>query len=134
MMRGPGAQRVEQLKKLRMQEALKLDEETSIRFFARYNEHQDALRAIGKRRADAIDALQALVKKNAPDAEIDAQLKSIVAVETEVAATRSSFLDKLRDILKPSQIAQYVVFERNFNQDLREIMREGAQERWRGRN
>ena len=134
MMRGPGAQRVEQLKKLRLQEALKLDEETSVRFFARYNEHQEGLRSIGKRRSEAIDGLQKLVRKNAPDAEIDAQLKTVVAIETDVTSIRSKFLEKLRDILTPAQIALYVVFERNFNQDLREIMRENAQERWRGKN
>jgi len=125
---------VEQLKKLRLQEALKLDEETSVRFFARYNEHQEGLRSIGKRRSEAIDGLQKLVRKNAPDAEIDAQLKTVVASETDVTSIRSKFLEKLRDILTPAQIALYVVFERNFNQDLREIMRENAQERWRGKN
>lgn len=133
-MRGPAGERVEQLKKLRMQEALALDEETSIRFFARYNEHQDELRSAGKKRADVIDDLQALVKKNAPASEIEAKLKAVVAAEREVIDLRQKFVEKLGDILTTHQVARYVVFERNFNQDLRELMRESAQQRWRGRN
>lgn len=133
-MRGPGGQRVEQLKKLKMQEAMALDEETSVRFFARYNEHQEDLRKVGRKRAEAIDELELLVRKNAPDTEIDAKLKDVVKVEREVAEVRQRFFDKLGDILTKQQIARYVVFERNFNQDLRDLMRESAQERWRGRN
>jgi hypothetical protein len=133
-MRGPAGERVEQLKKLRMQEALALDEETSIRFFARYNEHQEELRSAGKKRAEVIDDLQALVKKNAPESEVDAKLKVVVTAEREVIDVRQKFVEKLGDILTKHQIARYVVFERNFNQDLRELMRESAQQRWRGRN
>lgn len=133
-MRGPGGERVEQLKKLRMQEALALDEETSIRFFARYNEHQDELRSVGKKRADLIDDLQSLVKKNAPESEVDAKLKEVVKAEREAIEVRQRFVEKLGDILTKHQIARYVVFERSFNQDLRELMRESAQQRWRGRN
>lgn len=133
-MRGPAGQRVEQLKKLRMQEALALDEETSIRFFARYNEHQVELRSVGTRRAQVIDDLEALVRKNGTDTEIEAKLKEMTKVEREVAEVRQKFIDKLGDILTKPQIARYVVFERNFNQDLRDLMRESAQQRWRGRN
>jgi hypothetical protein len=133
-MRGPAGERVEQLKKLRMQEALALNEETSIRFFARYNDHQEELRSAGKKRAEAIDDLQVLLKKNASDSEIDAKLKAVVTAEREVIDLRQKFVERLGDILTKHQIARYVVFERNFNQDLRDFMRESAQQRWRNRN
>ncbi len=132
--RGPGAQRVEQLKKLRMQESMALDEETSIRFFARYNEHQEDLRKVGKKRADLIDGLEALIRKNATESELDARLKEISKVEGQVIEVRLKFIEKLGDILTKDQIARYVVFERNFNQDLRDLMRDAAQDRWRNRN
>ncbi|OGU74481.1 MAG: hypothetical protein A3H45_10975 [Ignavibacteria bacterium RIFCSPLOWO2_02_FULL_55_14] len=134
-MRGPAVERVEQLKKLRLMEALRLDEETSIRFFARYNEHQEELRKIGLKRSGLIDQLQLAIKGSAADADVDKLLKDILAVETLVIDARSKFLDTLRPVLTVKQIGQYVVFERNFNQDLRELMREMAQDRMqRGRN
>ena len=134
-MRGPAVERVEQLKKLRLMEALRLDEETSIRFFSRYNEHQEELRKIGLKRSGLIDQLQLAIKGSAADADVDKLLKDILAVETLVIDARSKFLDTLRPVLTVKQIGQYVVFERNFNQDLRELMREMAQDRMqRGRN
>lgn len=133
-LRGPGGQRVEQLKKLRMQEALALDEETSVRFFARYNGFQDELRALGKKRADVIDDLESLIRKNAPEGEVGAKLKEILKMEAEVIDVRVKFVEKLTDLLTVQQTARYVVFERNFNQDLRELVRDAAQDRWKGRN
>ena len=84
--------------------------------------------------ADLIDDLQSLVKKNAPESEVDAKLKEVVKAEREVIDVRQRFVEKLGDLLTKQQIARYIVFERNFNQDLRELMRESAQQRWRGRN
>ncbi|HXG00266.1 MAG TPA: hypothetical protein VNL69_05740, partial [Bacteroidota bacterium] len=59
-MLGPGAQRVEQLKKVRMMEVLKLDEETSIRFFSRYNKYQDELREIQRNREAIYRTMESL--------------------------------------------------------------------------
>jgi hypothetical protein len=37
---------------------------------------------------------------------------------------RLSFISDLRDILTPQQVAQFIVFERTFNRDLRNIVRD----------
>jgi hypothetical protein len=37
--RGPAAERIEQYKKIRLMEEVQMNEETSIRFFARYKTH-----------------------------------------------------------------------------------------------
>ena len=50
--------------------------------------------------------------------------------EEKIAETRSKFLEELKEVISIKQIAQYVVFERNFNKNLREIMRDIAKERW----
>lgn len=133
-MRGPAVERVEQLKKLRLMEALKLEEETSIRFFSRYGEHQDELRKIGAKRSDEIDKLALAIKSGGSDADVEKYVKDILAIEGQVLEARSKFLESLKPLLTAKQIGQYVVFERNFNQDLRELMREMAQDRFqRGR-
>ena len=53
--RGPGAERIEQFKKVRLMEVLKMDEETSIRFFARYDKFLEGLRAVQKEHNALID-------------------------------------------------------------------------------
>ena len=57
-MRGPGAERIEQFKKVRLIEVMNMDEETSIRFFARYNKHLESMRTIQKDHNALIDQLQ----------------------------------------------------------------------------
>jgi hypothetical protein len=129
-MRGPGAERIEQFKKVRLLEVMNLDEETSIRFFGRYKKHIETLRTIQTDHNALIDQLQRLSKSNANNTEIERVIKDIGMSEEKIAETRSKFLEELKEVISIKQIAQYVVFERNFNKNLREIMRDIAKERW----
>ena len=129
-MRGPGAERIEQFKKVRLLEVMNLDEETSIRFFTRYNKHIETMRALQRDHNARIDDLQKLSTSNAKNVEIEQLIKDIGMSEEKIAETRSKFLEELKDVISIKQVAQYVVFERNFNKNLREIMRDIAKERW----
>ena len=129
-MRGPALERVEQYKKLRLMETLKMDEETSIRFFARYDKHVAALRDIGKERTVLIDELEDLRKSNAGNDALEKKIQEIVKNEEKVSDERARFLQEIRGVLPVAKVADYIVFERNFNQNLREIMRDIARGRW----
>ena len=130
-MGGPARERVEQFKKIRMMEVLKLDEETSIRFFARYNKHQEGLREIAGKRDGLIDELANLRKSTASDAEYEKVFKELSAMESKITEERSRFLQELKSVVSTKQIAEYVIFERNFNRQLMQLMKEMAQERGR---
>lgn len=129
-MRGPASERIEQFKKVRIMETLKMDDETSIRFFARYNKHIESLHAIQKDHNALIDQLQKLINSNANNSDIEQAMKDIAMCEEKITETRSKFLIELKEVISTKQIAEYVVFERNFNKNLREIMRDIAKERW----
>jgi len=131
--RGRAAERVEQFKKMRLMEALQLNEETSIRFMSRYNKHMDAMRDIGKERNDLIDELEKLTRAKANDSELEKVIIKIGMSEETIAAERSKFISGIKDILTIKQIAAYVVFERNFNRNLRELMKDIAKDRWDAR-
>ena len=128
-LRGPAMERVEQFKKIRMMEVLKLDEESSLRFFARYNKFQEGLREITVKRDGFIDQLAALRKSNAGDGEYEKVFKELTSVEGKMAEERSKFLQELKGVVSTKQIAEYIVFERNFNRQLFQLVREMAQER-----
>jgi hypothetical protein len=128
--RGPAAERIEQFKKVRLMEVLKMNEETSIRFFSRYNKYVETLHAVQKDHNTLIDQLQDLNKSNANNADIERAIKDIGMCEDKITETRSNFIEELKNILSLKQVADYVVFERNFNKNLREIMRDIAKERW----
>ncbi|HEY6953507.1 MAG TPA: hypothetical protein VI758_13960 [Bacteroidota bacterium] len=125
-------QRVEQFKKLRMIEALKLDEETSVRFFAKYSKHEDALRGINKERNDLIDRLQEMRKSNADAAGMEKLFHELTALDSKQAEARQSFLEDIKSVLSTQQIADFIVFERDFARNIRQLMQEMARERRQG--
>ncbi len=132
-MHGRAAERLEQYKKVRLMDALKLDEETSVRFMARYNKQLEDLRQIGKERNTIVDRIETLVKQGGTDAVVQSSIDDLTKVEAKLAGVRQNFLSDLHSILTPRQIAQYVVFERDFNRNLRDALRERAQDRWQRR-
>lgn len=129
-LRGPAAERIEQFKKVRLMEVLKMDEETSVRFFVRYNKHTEYLRSIQKDHNALIDKLQEMSKSNVNNSDIEQVIKDIGMNEEKIAETRSKFLEEIKSVISIKQVASYVVFERNFNKNLREIIRDIAKERW----
>ncbi|MBI4417568.1 MAG: hypothetical protein HY563_02250 [Ignavibacteriales bacterium] len=131
-MRGPAAERIEQFKKIQLMEKLQLDETTSIRFFARYNSHQEDLRKLNQKRNELIDELQVLRRRNVSDAEYKKVLSELRDLADPAIEIRQKYFDDLGSILTPKQLAEYLIFERNFIQNLREIMREMQRDR-RGR-
>ncbi|MBI3112265.1 MAG: hypothetical protein HYZ01_11905 [Ignavibacteriales bacterium] len=128
-MRRPGAERVEQFKKLRLMEVLQLDEEASIRFFARYNKHEAAMREIRQKQLEFIQQIQSLRRSQAPDVDYQRVLRELRALEQRLSETKLKYMDELTDILTQKQVAEYIVFEIRFQQNLREILRDMQQER-----
>ncbi len=132
-MQGPGAQRVEQWKKVRLMEILKLDDETAIRFFNRYNKHQEDLRDVQRQREETLRRLESLRRSNAADADIDKAIQDLRSVEGKILETRDRFWKELRTVLNTKQFADYVFFESTFNRQLRELTRDMMQERMQRR-
>jgi hypothetical protein len=61
-------------------------------------------------------------------------LKDLKGAEEQLLEERLKFVDGLKDIFTQKQIAEYIIFERNFNQNLRDLMKDIAKERWNQRN
>jgi len=132
-MQGPAAERIAQYKKIRLMEVVQMNEEASVRFFARYNKHEENIRDIGRERNDLIDRLQKLSKSNSNDAALENVIKDIGMSEEKLLEERTKFIKELKDILSLKQLSQFIVFERNFNKNLRELMRDVARDRWNRR-
>jgi hypothetical protein len=129
---GRAAERLEQYKKLRLMEVLRLDEETSLRFFARYNKQREELAGLNQRRNELLDDLAKLRRNNAPDKDYQKVLDELRAVADPAVEIRGKFFDDIAKILTPIQMADYLVFERNFMRNVREIMRDMQGQRMRG--
>ena len=122
-MRGPGMERIERLKKVRLMEVLKLQEEASVRFFNRYNEYQDALKKFQKTRQETLVKVETLQNSGASDTELEKGIQALRSLDSTFLEMRDNHWKDIRGILNMKQFAAYVVFEHNFQHYLREMMR-----------
>lgn len=122
-------ERIEQLKKVRLVEMLDLKEDQSIRFFARLNDHENAVRALGQEKMEILDRIERLVRNEAEAKEYEGMFPQIAAVEDRMVAERKKFFDGLADLLSSEQRGKYLLFERQFERELREAMKEVRQRR-----
>jgi hypothetical protein len=132
--RRPAAERIEQFKKLRLMEILGLDEQTSIRFFARYNKHQETMRDVRQKQMEVFQQIQSLRRSQAPDADYQRVLSELRGLEQRSNETKLKYMDELSEILTKKQVAEYIVFEVRFQQNLRDLVRDLQPEGGGGRD
>lgn len=121
---GRGVERIEQWKKIRLIEMLDMKEEVSVRFFSRMNEHEKQKRELLKERGEVMDRLERLIRVSAQAAEFEKAFADLSDVDARVSAGDKEFINSLSDILTIEQRAKLVLFERRFEGELREAMRE----------
>jgi hypothetical protein len=118
--------KIEQLERLKMIEVLDLDEETSIRFFSRRNEHQKEIEEMEKKSSDLFYQLEKILKSGKNDAEVEQKkiITDLMDNREKIELKRKQFILSLSDILTTGQISKYVLFEKRFREELRKILLE----------
>jgi len=125
----PAYDRIESWKKVRMLESLKLNEYQSTKFILRYNKHQATMHGFEKERNDLVDKLDSQSKSEAADDDYNQTFNALLDTDKKISGERLRFLAELKEVLSNKQIAQYIVFERNFVQELRQAVRDVQRER-----
>jgi hypothetical protein len=116
--------RIERLKKVRIIEMLELNEDQTVRFFARFNAREGSHRDLMKQRTEALDKIERLVRNKADAKEYEPLFGEVRAVDEKMVHEKQQFFDGLTDILSTEQRAKLILFERHFEQELREAMKE----------
>lgn len=129
---GPPFERIERFKKMRMVEMLDLKEEQSVRFFARYNEFENTRKDLNHQKDEALDKIERLIRNKADAKEYEKLFAEVEAINRKIADEKLKFFNGLSDLLSIEQRAKLLLFERRFESELREAVRE-AQQRRRGR-
>ncbi len=123
------AERLEQFKKIRMIEVLKLDEETGLKLVGRYSKHREAVKQLEENRAELVEKLEGQVKMSASDNELQKTFNEFYEIEKKIGESRKKYLEDLKEILSHKQVAEYMIFERNFMNDLRKVVKDVQKER-----
>jgi len=116
--------KLEQLEKIKLIEALDLDEETSIRFFARRNDSKKEIQELEKKADDIIFELDKSF--NSDDKNQDEKQKQLISdmikTRESIELKRNQFINSLDDILSTEQIAKLIVFEKKFRDEIRNVL------------
>jgi hypothetical protein len=127
--KGKAAERIEQFKKIRIMEVLALDEQNSIKFFARYNKNLEAMKDLRQKQVQALARIQNLRNAKASDNEYAKVVNELRSLEDQTHQAKSRYIDDLKDVLTNKQLAEYLVFEVRFQQNLRDLVRDVQQKR-----
>jgi Spy/CpxP family protein refolding chaperone len=128
-MDGPGRERIERFRRMRLIEILDLKEEQSVRFIARYNEFENNRRDLNKQRDEILDKIERLVRNNAEEKEIEKVFPEVEAIGRKIGEERLKFFNSLADLLSVQQRAKLLLFERRFETELRDAVRQRMKER-----
>ena len=125
----PQMERLERYKKIRMVEAMNLDEETGVKLVSRYNKHRERMQELESERSLLIDKLDEQARSNANDKDLQRSFNEFFEVDRKISEARKRFLEELKEIFTHKQVAEFIVFERDFMKDLRKAAREVQKER-----
>ncbi len=114
----------EELEKIKLIEVLQMDEETTLRFFARQSEHKKQQDEIQDKIRANIDNMESLLKseKNVGNEEIKSKIDEINKLQLQFEKNRVDFINSLPDILSYEQIAQLIIFEKRFRSEVRKMI------------
>jgi hypothetical protein len=146
-------ERVERLKQMRLIEELQLGEEEAVRFMAKRKEHEDRLKGLADERNSFLDELGAKLGPPAdarqdgksggksegksggktdvkPDAKPDLQavdrvIALILEQDRKIFEERKRYQDEMRKMLSTDRFAKMLLFERDFQMQVRDAMGRG---------
>ena len=114
--------RFDDLEKIKLLEVLELDEETTLKFFGRRNELKRKVDDLLNDQREVLIKLQSLLESDKSDGEYDALIEKTLNTNTLISEEKNRFIKSLNDILSREQIAQYIIFERKFRSDIKDLL------------
>jgi hypothetical protein len=112
------------LEKIKLIEALDMDEETTLKFFSRRNSHMDKMEGFRKKEEEKIKMIDELIEKNddPEDQELKKMIDEYFQINKEMNEEKRIFVNSLDDILTYRQMAKLIVFEPRFREEIRKIL------------
>ncbi len=111
----------EQLEKIKLIELLNLDEQATLKLFAKRNESRNRMKEINDKLAELTRKISANFQdeKSLNDSEAEKYINQIKELERKHHQEREKFISSLNEILNKEQILKYIVFESRFRDEVR---------------
>lgn len=119
-----GMDKIEELEKIKLIDVLQMNEETTLKFFARRSEYQHKIRELRAGSDAQLDKISDYVKNNDDknSGELEKMIDKYLSYGEAMAKERKKFINSLNDILSYQQISKLLVFEKHFREELRKIL------------
>jgi hypothetical protein len=116
--------KIEELEKIKLLDILNLDEATSAKLFTRRNQNRTKIWDLEDKITDNLLNIESEVKKgkDADANKIQKMNEVYMNLSMDVEKEKLSFLRSLPDILTQEQIGKYIVFERKFREEIRDLL------------
>ncbi len=124
---------LEQIKIWQMTKEMDLPTEKAEKFFPLYNKYNDELKKITTERRQLVSGLGTALKDSVSDADMKNQIQQVIELDNQLVGAHRQFLQSLGQILTPTEIARYLVFEQKFQREIRDRIKMIMQQRMKGR-
>ena len=117
-------EKIDQLEKIKIIETLKMDEQTTLKFFARRTEFRDNLKSLMDNENGLLDKMNEFIKssKDKNNPKYQDMIDQYFGFEQKIFDAKKNFITSLSDILTQEQIAKLLVFQRQFREEVRDIL------------
>jgi len=116
--------KIEELEKIKLLDVLNLDEATSAKLFTRRNLNRTKIWDYEDKINIDLQNIESEIKKGKDKdvSKIQKLNEDYFNLSMEVEKEKLSYLRSLSDILTPEQIGKYIVFERKFREEIRDLL------------
>jgi hypothetical protein len=115
---------IEKIRIYRLTEELDLTTEQAMEFFPRLRELQKIDAEFRDQQKVILDDLRALVGSAAQEKEIVESLNRFEVILKEKVERQLSKMKEIREMLTPSQQARYLIFQDDFEREIRQMIKE----------
>lgn len=119
-----GSGKIEELEKIKLIDVLQMNEETTLKFFARRSEYQKKVKSLMSDADTQLDKISDYVINNGDknSAEMKKMISDYLSYGEAISREKTNFINSLSDILSYEQISKLLVFEKHFREELRKIL------------
>jgi hypothetical protein len=116
--------KIEELEKIKLLDVLNLDEAASAKLFTRRNQDRTKIWDLEDKINNTLQNIESEIKKGKDKdvSKIQKLNEDYFNLSMEVEKEKLSYLRSLSDILTPEQIGKYIVFERKFREEIRDLL------------
>lgn len=125
------SKKFKELEKIKLIETLNLDEETTLRFFARRNSAKNKIESLLEDSKLNYKNIEEEISQQNGLQNFDELLLNKHTIEKQIIEEREKFINSLNDILTKEQILKFVLFERKFKMDIRDLLIEKGRRKFK---